>query len=147
VAKPLWAVIEHSSSLCSRLAALIAHGCYIVQWLRSNSCVGSVLRGESLINALRCAPLAFPSADLICSTATIAACNARLREFRGLRKHLFGRFKRVARKAEVEGDTGRSGRGRSRSPAREEQRETSEERRERIAEWSRKRKEGSSVAA
>ena len=65
---------------------------------------------------------------------------------RDLRKHLFGRFKRGAYKAAAPAaaDAGRSSR-RSRSPAREE-RETSEERRARIQEWSRKRKEEAAAA-
>ena len=65
---------------------------------------------------------------------------------RDLRKRLFGRYKRAEKKAAAAGgDTGRSSR-RSRSPEREK-RETSEERRERIAEWSRKRKEAAAAPA
>ena len=64
---------------------------------------------------------------------------------RDLRKHLFGRFKR-------KGATDRGapqpteGRGRRRSRSPEPARETSEERRARIQEWSRKRKQEAAAA-
>jgi hypothetical protein len=62
---------------------------------------------------------------------------------RDLKKHLFGRY-RKERKQQAAG-VERSSR-RSRSPAAEASRETSEERRQRIAEWTRKRKEGAVAA-
>lgn len=66
---------------------------------------------------------------------------------RDLRKRLFGRYKRAEKKAAAAGggEAERPSR-RSRSPERET-RETSEERRARIAEWSRKRKEGATEEA
>jgi hypothetical protein len=65
--------------------------------------------------------------------------------FRDLRKHLFGRYKRQ-KKDQPEEATERRSR-RSRSPPREAARETSAERRARIAEWSRKFRESGPAAS
>ena len=71
---------------------------------------------------------------------------------RDLRKHLFGRYKRQAKKAGLSApqdepaEEERRSR-RSRSPPREQARENSAERRARIAEWSRKFKEQGAAAS
>ena len=62
------------------------------------------------------------------------------RRCRDLRKRLFGRYKRQAKARGAPEPTVGQGRARSRSPEREK-RVTSEQRRARIQEWSRKRKE------
>lgn len=64
---------------------------------------------------------------------------------RDLRKHLFGRYKRAKKAEPAAAAVDRRSR-RSRSPAQEPVREGSAERRARIAEWSRKRREDGTTA-